>query len=92
MAFCSKCGNYIDDQANYCPTCGNAVVPNTDDEGGLGWNLVGFCCPPLVAFIMYLIWQNSKPNRAEAICHGALFYILISILIGALYFVLGVMG
>lgn len=92
MAFCSKCGSRIDDQAAYCQICGNAVEQNPDDQGGFGWNLFGFCCPILITFIMYLVWQNTKPNRAEAICHGALFGLAISFVFGILSALLGAMG
>ena len=92
MAFCSKCGSRIDDHAAYCPVCGNAVAQNTEDEGGFAWNLFGFCCPVLITFIMYLVWQNTKPNRAEAICHGALFAWAISFILGVLSSLLGAIG
>ena len=57
---------------------------NPRDPGGFGWGLLGFCVP-LVGLILFLVWQDDKPNNAKAAGTGALisvgltvfFYILL---------------
>lgn len=51
MAFCKKCGAEISEQASECPRCGAAQTPQTADNGGFLWGLLGFCIP-LVGLIL----------------------------------------
>ena len=91
MAFCSKCGSRIEDAVDFCPVCGNkkdAVNPN--DEGGFGWGLLGFCFP-FVAFILWLVWKDEKPNKANSVCTGAWISIVVSVVLNLLSLVLGAM-
>lgn len=32
MAYCSKCGSRIDDNAKFCPACGSAYTPANEDD------------------------------------------------------------
>ena len=92
MAYCRNCGHQIDDQAVICPFCGVAQGQTNEDTGGFGWGLFGFCMPPLITFILWLIWRDSKPNRAAAICHGAIVGIVIGFLLGLLGGVMGALA
>lgn len=47
---------------------------NPSDPGGFGWGLLGFCIP-IVGLILFLVWQDDKPNNAKAAGKGALAYI-----------------
>ncbi len=38
---------------------------NTDDKGGCGWGLLGFCVP-LVGLILYLVWKEDRPRSTNA--------------------------
>jgi hypothetical protein len=51
------------------------------DDGGAGWGLLGFCLP-LIGIILYLVWQDEKPNTAKACLNGALVSILIGFFFG----------
>ncbi|MBE6573618.1 MAG: zinc-ribbon domain-containing protein [Ruminococcaceae bacterium] len=36
--FCGKCGNQIDDNATFCPACGNPVVPKNNNANTSSYN------------------------------------------------------
>ena len=66
--YCKHCGREIDDRSRVCENCGVTVVdaPVTiDDNGGFGWGILG-CCIPIVGLILYLVWNDIKPNTAKA--------------------------
>lgn len=56
-----------------------------NDPGGFGYSLLGFCFP-LIGLILYLVWQDDKPNNAKAAGGGALASVLISIFFYLLVF------
>lgn len=78
MKYCSNCGNELNDGADVCLNCGKQVSNNTtltkqttqEDDGTL-YGFLGFCIP-IVGLILYLTWQESKPNSAKAAGVGAL--------------------
>ena len=90
MAYCKNCGNQIDDKAVICPACGVAqeTKPAVVDNGGFGWGVLG-CCIPIVGLILFLIWNDTKPNTAKAAGIGALVSVIISVLYYILVVVLG---
>lgn len=61
-------------------------APNTysaNDPGGFGYGLLGFCIP-IVGLILFLVWQDDKPNNAKAAGMGLtavgltiLFYVIL---------------
>jgi hypothetical protein len=51
------------------------------DSGSAGWGLLGFCVP-IVGIILYLVWQNEKPNTAKVCLNGALISIVIGFILG----------
>lgn len=51
------------------------------DSGSGGWGLLGFCFP-LVGIILFLVWQNEKPNTAKVCLNGALIGIVVGFVIG----------
>lgn len=90
MAYCKNCGSVLEDGATFCTSCGSSQGPApVTDNGGFGWNLCGFCAPPIVTLILYLVWKDSKPKTAQAICHGALFNVILSIVFYLIAMVLG---
>lgn len=87
MSYCKNCGTKIDYNAVICPKCGVAQKdisdkPAVNDSGSIGWAILGFCTP-LVGFILFLVWKNSKPNCSKSAGIGALisFAIIISLYI-----------
>lgn len=92
MKYCKNCSNEIDDRAVICPYCGIQqeylqISPQSTDNGGFGWGLLGFCIP-IAGLILFLVWKDTKPKTSKAAGIGALinvfgiigFYILIIIL------------
>lgn len=86
MNFCTNCGSQLDPYGK-CPECGKVVKvytqSATNDNGGFGWGLLGFCIP-IVGLILYLVWKDSQPLNAKAVGTGA----LISVGITAVFYIL----
>lgn len=89
MAFCKKCGMEISDQTSTCPHCGAAQAPETGDNGGFLWGLLGFCIP-LVGLILFLVWKDTKPRTSKAAGVGALASVICGVLFYVLMFVIGI--
>lgn len=80
MAYCRRCGAPISDQAMVCPSCGEPQysVPPVEDNGGIGWGLLG-CCIPIAGLVLYLVWKDQKPRTAKAAGIGALVAVGLSV-------------
>lgn len=91
MAYCKHCGAQIDDQAVICPHCGVSQqnTPPVQDNGGLGWGLLG-CCIPVVGLVLFLVWKDTKPKTAKAAGIGALVCVGLYALIYLASFVMGI--
>ena len=89
MAYCRRCGAPISDQAMVCPSCGEPQysVPPVQDNGGIGWGLLG-CCIPIVGLVLFLVWRDQKPRTAKAAGIGA----LVAVGIGAAWYLLVLVG
>lgn len=88
MPFCQHCGSEVDREQEVCLNCGRSIKPaiqplkqHTNDPGGFGWGLLGFCIP-LAGLILYLVWMNERPNSARAAGMGALISVIISVVFG----------
>ena len=73
--FCAKCGAEMGDSAEFCPKCGARA--GAGDAGPGASNSVGplgivFFCLPLVGAIMYFVWKDDKPKKAQRACYLAL--------------------
>lgn len=95
MAFCTNCGNQIEEGASFCQQCGTATgnapakANNHPVEEGstFGWGVLGFFFA-IVGLILFLVWKDEYPKRAKSAGIGALagviavvvFYILIFVL------------
>jgi hypothetical protein len=95
MPFCQHCGQEVENSQEVCLSCGRAVKASssvsrvqTNDEGGFGWGLLGFCIP-IVGLILYLVWMNERPNTAKSAGMGALISVGISIVF---YIIAGAAG
>ena len=61
--------------------------PNVEDNGGIGWGLLG-CCIPVAGLVLFLVWKDTKPRTAKAAGIGA----LVSVILGILYYLLVFVG
>lgn len=93
MKFCTKCGRELEGNQKFCTQCGQPVngdvvvspsTPSSNDDGGLGWGLLGFCVP-VAGLILYLVWMNDRPNSAKAAGKGALISVIVSIILSIVY-------
>ena len=83
MKNCPYCGAQIDDNALFCPGCGSAQsVPTQEsfadtkaqantNETYTGLTVLGFFFP-LVALILYVMWNSTQPAKALAAGKGGL--------------------
>lgn len=86
MAFCTKCGTELKEEADVCLNCGKITRPEAlqtpvESSNNFWWGILG-CCIPLVGLILYLVWREERPKAAEAAGIGAI--------IGFILWVIGV--
>ena len=87
--YCRYCGKQIEEDARFCPYCGSAqqeerqapppqqryVDPNDAPSGGFA--VPGFFFP-VVGLILFLVWQDTMPQRAKSCGKGALTAVIVS--------------
>ena len=87
--YCRYCGKQIEEDARFCPYCGSAqqeerqapppqqryVDPNDAPSGGFA--VLGFFFP-LIGLILFLVWQDTMPQRAKSCGKGALTAVIVS--------------
>ena len=87
--YCRYCGKQIEEDARFCPYCGSAqqeerqapppqqryVDPNDAPSGGFA--VLGFFFP-VVGPILFLVWQDTMPQRAKSCGKGALTAVIVS--------------
>ena len=87
--YCRYCGKQIEEDARFCPYCGSAqqeerqapppqqrhVDPNDAPSGGFA--VLSFFIP-VVGLILFLVWQDTMPQRAKSCGKGALTAVIVS--------------
>ncbi len=85
--YCQNCGNEVDDKAFVCVNCGHKLS-NQLSSGELGCFLLGLSFLfPILGLILYLVWQDSNPEKAASAGKAALWGFIIGVilaLIGAI--------
>ena len=88
MKFCTRCGSQIDESAIFCPKCGqqqgqgftyqyqqpfyNAPTYTAEDLApSRGFAVLSFLFP-IVGLVLWIVWKNTKPGKAESCAKGAL--------------------
>ena len=92
--YCRNCGKMVPDNAAYCPECGASQVNGPGpsyynqnyDSGSIGWAVLGFFIP-LVGFILWLIWMDSKPKCARMAGIGALVSVALNVVLVVIWFI-----
>ncbi|MGL4760373.1 MAG: hypothetical protein ACRCWG_02860 [Sarcina sp.] len=87
--YCVGCGSRLHVMAKQCPKCGVEAGP-LDDNGNLILGGVA-CCIPIVGWILYFIYRETKPKTAKHALIGAILSIIGVFLIYGLM-ILGVIG
>jgi hypothetical protein len=49
----------------------------SEDSGSIGWGILGLLIP-LVGFILYFVWKNTKPRSAKMAGYGAAIGFVLS--------------
>ena len=96
--FCHACGEQITHtMAEICPKCGvrqagSGLSKEMRDrnKGAGGVAVIGSFCLPLLGLILYLVWQDSKPQASKDVCHWALASVIIGFVLYALMTVIGI--
>ena len=94
--YCKRCGKYVGNGKEECPYCKckelsvfNEYGKNYNqykkvyDHSSFGYGLLGFLFP-LVGLILYLVWKDEYPNRAESCFTGMLWGVVIIVLVWVL--------
>ncbi len=96
MRYCRDCGSVVNEDNNYCPSCGallhtvpsQSTTPNTtksEDGNNPGLNVLSFFIP-LVGLILYLIWMTDYPIRAKGCGKWALISVIVDLVLGLIGF------
>ena len=93
MKYCKVCGAKLNDNAVICIRCGSkaekAYTVNKEDKRDFGWAILGFILPPIIGFILYLVWKDKLPLRAASIGIGTLVGIVVPIVLSIISFMFG---
>jgi len=69
--FCAKCGAEMGEGVEFCPKCGTRAGTAAGDDAVGPLGIVLFCLP-LIGAIMYFVWKEDKPKKAQTACYLAL--------------------
>lgn len=82
--YCVSCGSQLHIMAKQCPQCGVEAGP-LNEENGMLFGAIG-CCIPVVGWILYFIWRDTKPKTAKKAMIGAIINIIAIILLYIFFF------
>ena len=94
--YCVNCGKEIEAGALYCGNCGtrinqdlsqrvvtnNNYVNNVQEEDSGGLNVLSFLFP-LIGFILWIVYMDSRPKRSSGCGKWALISTVLYILLYA---------
>ena len=91
VMYCSKCGATVNEDSLYCQYCGANLRENQpvaeDKTTTIGFALLGFFIP-LAGLILFLIYEDKKPQRAKSAGKGALIGFITRTVLSAVFAVL----
>lgn len=89
--YCPGCGKEILPNADVCLGCGRSVSAmrekQEDVNASAGWWWLGFLVP-LAGLILWIIWNDSAPNKAKKAGMGALIGVIVSVALVILFYIL----
>ena len=89
MKYCSTCKNELFDEAVICPRCGcpqeNFTQKQTKDSKNVFWFIISLLWW-WVGFILFFVWKETAPNKANLCLNGALTAITVSLILIAYLF------
>jgi len=96
MKYCQFCGSELEEGSNFCGNCGkkqtsvysqevSSEKPNrSNDAPNGGYAVLGFFFP-IVGLILYLVWKEEYPLRANSAGKGALTGFIVNIILSICY-------
>ncbi len=84
--YCRNCGAEIDDNAVICVKCGVPVrgnkrnVNQSDEEASVGLKVLSFFFP-LIGLVLFCVWNNNYPEKANDCGKLALYGFLTDIIL-----------
>jgi len=78
MKYCRNCGRLISPDAYVCPHCG-ALIGVIPDTPNAGYAVLSFLFPP-IGFILWLVWQEYMPKRANSCKIGTIVGVVLSVI------------
>lgn len=100
--FCSQCGYKMNDNEERERIFGNlrnndfpstSINPSyhegldTDEKAMLC--LGNMCISPLLGIILYFVWKDEKPQKADDVCQVTIWAVLLGIILGVLFAAFG---
>ena len=103
MSFCTYCGAKVADDALFCPNCGASTskggasdasytggyfhaAPKRDYGESVGLAILSFIIP-IVGVILWAVWKDSEPGKANSALKGLWAYLCCNIpIVGVIMF------
>lgn len=85
MKYCTHCGKEVMDEAIICPHCGCPVKADGLDVPDVGLNILALLFP-LIGLILYLVYHDKAPNKANKIGQYALTGFCIGLFCSLIYY------
>jgi hypothetical protein len=90
MKYCQHCGEENPDNSDYCSHCGTRfdhLIYNNSHDSPIGCLLfIIILIWPVVGLILYLVWMNSSPQRAQSVLTPMIIgFVLNLIFVGSLF-------
>lgn len=63
---------------------GSMAAAVSADAGSFGWVVLGFCFP-IIGFILYLVWKDTKPISSKQSGKGALIGFIVGFVCSVIY-------
>jgi len=101
MLYCPGCGSSLDPLAPHrCGNCGANLLPTTESssssaaiglsgEEKAGICIGNICLSPLLGIILYFVWKDEKPKKADDVCSVTIFAVILGTVLA---FLLGALG
>jgi len=94
-AYCPECGNVAGATAQqplgFNQNSNGYSQPIIKDEPSTLANIAS-CCFPIVGLVLYLVWKDTKPQSASAVCKWTIGGFVVGVLIYVAAFAFGILG
>ena len=80
--YCTSCGTELKETSKYCPKCGVEIYRDNKNESikSILLMIMGFFLP-IVGFILYLVWKEKRPVKANSTKWGSMLGMVFRLVI-----------